>query len=194
MSRTTRCTAGRKIRLIGSVLRLEAAAVRRRSRRLGDHRSVSAATPVEASGCLLTTAGSRLSNRRLGESRTPALSPRRYWEWNDLEGGKSIQLLADWDRFRTDMLTFMESVEIILCPTAPAPAPLHGEGLETMFNYTLPYSLTGQPCVVVPSRRSRDGLPIGVQIVGRVWREDQAVAAARSIEATIGGWRQPSMI
>ena len=76
----------------------------------------------------------------------------------------------------------------------PAPAPLHGEGLETMFNYTLPYSLTGQPCVVVPSGRSRDGLPIGVQIVGRVWREDQAVAAARSIETTIGGWRQPTVI
>ncbi len=63
-----------------------------------------------------------------------------------------------------------------------------------MFNYTLPYSLTGQPCVVVPSGRSRDGLPIGVQIVGRAWREDQAVAAARSIETTIGGWRQPSMV
>jgi len=126
-----------------------------------------------------------------GASAGEFYTPR---EWSDLEGGKSVQLLADWDRFRTDMLTFMESVEIILCPTAPGPAPLHGEGLETMFNYTLPYSLTGQPCVVVPSGRSRDGLPIGVQIVGRVWREDQAVAAARSIETTIGGWRQPSMI
>jgi amidase len=92
------------------------------------------------------------------------------------------------------MLIFMESVEIILCPTAPAPAPLHGKGLEKMFNYTLPYSLTGQPCVVVPSGHSRDGLPIGVQTVGRVWREDQAVAAARTIETTIGGWRRPAMI
>ena len=76
-SRTTRFTAGREIRLIGSVLRLEAAGARRRSRRLGDRRSVSAATPVEASGCRLTTAGSRVSNRRLGESRTPALSRTR---------------------------------------------------------------------------------------------------------------------
>jgi len=118
---------------------------------------------------------------------------RRYWDWNDLEGGKTVELLADWDRFRTDMLTFMESVDVIVCPTAPTPAPLHGEGLDTMFNYTLPYSLTGQPCVVVPSGRSPDGLPIGVQIVGRVWREDQAIAAARTIETTIGGWRQPSM-
>jgi amidase len=42
----------------GSGLWPEAAAARRRSRRLGDRRSVSAATPVEASGCPLTTAGS----------------------------------------------------------------------------------------------------------------------------------------
>ena len=119
---------------------------------------------------------------------------RRYWGWNDLEGGKSVQLLADWDRFRSDMLAFMESVDLILCPTAPTPAPLHGHGADTMFNYTLPYSLTGQPCVVVPSGRSGDGLPIGVQIVGRVWREDQALAAARNIETAIGGWRRPSIM
>jgi hypothetical protein len=36
----------------------------------------------------------------------------------------------------------------------------------------------------VPSGRSRDRLPIGVQIVGRAWREDQAVAAAGSVETT----------
>jgi amidase len=143
----------------------------------------------------LRQSGARVTERCPANVGRNALDiTKRYWGWNDLEGGKTVQLLADWDRFRTDMLRFMESVEIILCPTAPTPAPLHSEGLATMFNYTLPYSLTGQPCVVVPSGRSRDGLPIGVQIVGRVWREDQAVAAARSVETTIGGWRQPSMI
>jgi amidase len=114
---------------------------------------------------------------------------RRYWDWDELEGGKSVQLLADWDRFRSGMLAFMETVEIVVCPTAPTPAPLHGEGLDTMFSYTLPYSLTGQPAVVVPAGRTRDGLPIGVQVVGRAWREDQAVAAARTVETAVGGWR-----
>lgn len=116
---------------------------------------------------------------------------RRYWSWEELPGGESVRLLAAWDVFRTRMLAFMESVDIIVCPTAPGPATLHGEGLETMFHYTLPFSLTGQPCVVVPSGRSGEGLPIGVQVVGRVWREDVAIAAARRIEATIGGWRRP---
>jgi amidase len=116
---------------------------------------------------------------------------RRYWSWEELPGGESVRLLAHWDAFRARMLAFMESVDIIVCPTAPGPAALHGEGLETIFHYTLPFSLTGQPCVVVPSGRSGEGLPIGVQVVGRVWREDVAIAAARRIDATIGGWRRP---
>jgi Asp-tRNA(Asn)/Glu-tRNA(Gln) amidotransferase A subunit family amidase len=89
------------------------------------------------------------------------------------------------------MLSFMESVDLILCPTAPAPAPPHGEDLDDMFRYTLPYSLSGQPCVVVPSGRSKDGLPIGVQVVGRTWREHEAIAAARCIEDALGGWCPP---
>jgi amidase len=116
----------------------------------------------------------------------------RCWRRDELNGGESVRLLAEWDAFRTRMLTFMESVDVIVCPTAPTPAAFHSEGLETMFQYTLPFSLTGQPCVVVPSGRSGEGLPIGVQVVGRLWREDLAIAAARHIEATVGGWRKPT--
>jgi amidase len=118
---------------------------------------------------------------------------RRYWRRDELDGGESMRLFADWDAFRTRILTFMASVDAIVCPAAPGPAAPHGEGLETMFHYTLPFSLTGQPCVVVPSGRSREGLPIGVQVVGRAWREDVAIAAARHIEATVGGWCRPPL-
>lgn len=116
---------------------------------------------------------------------------RRYWAWEELPGGESVRLLADWDAFRTRMLAFMDSFDLVVCPASPGPADVHGQGVETMFHYTLPFSLTGQPCVVVPSGRSRGGLPIGVQIVAAVWREDAAIAAARWIETTVGGWRRP---
>jgi amidase len=150
------------------------------------------AAAVRDAAAALGEAGANVTERCPAKVGHDALEiTRRYWGWNDLAGGESVRLLAEWDRFRTDVLTFMESVELILCPTAPGPAPLHGEDLEDMFRYTLPYSLTGQPCVVVPSGRSRDGLPIGVQVVGRAWREDQAIAAARCIEAALGGWRPP---
>jgi amidase len=116
---------------------------------------------------------------------------RRYWGWEDLRGGESLRLLSDWDGFRTRMLAFMGTFDLIVCPTSPGPANLHGEGLETMFHYTLPFSLSGQPCVVVPSGRSTDGLPIGVQVVGPVWRDDAVIAVARYLEETVGGWRKP---
>lgn len=116
---------------------------------------------------------------------------RRYWALEELPGGESVRLLADWDRFRTRMLVFMESVHVIVCPTSPGPADLHGEGLETMFHYTLPFSLSGQPCVVVPSGRSKEGLPIGVQVVGRIWWDDVVIAVAKYLKHTLGGWRRP---
>jgi amidase len=60
-----------------------------------------------------------------------------------------------------------------------------------MFNYTLPFSLSGQPCAVVPSGRSTEDLPIGVQVVGPVWREDVVLAVAGYLEHAVGGWRSP---
>jgi amidase len=151
-------------------------------------------TAVREAANALRDAGANVVERCPANVGRDALEiTRRYWGWNDLAGGESVRLLADWDRFRTNMLSFMELVDVILCPTAPAPAPLHGDNLDDMFRYTLPYSLSGQPCVVVPSGRSKDGLPIGVQVVGRTWREDEAIAAARCIEDTLGGWCPPPM-
>jgi amidase len=117
----------------------------------------------------------------------------RYWDWEELAGGESVRLLADWDRFRSKMLAFMEAFDVVLCPTSPAPAGPHGERNRTLFSYTLPFSLTGQPCVVVPTGRSMSGLPIGVQVVAPVWRDDVALAAAIFLERTVGGWRRPPL-
>jgi amidase len=36
---------------------------------------------------------------------------------------------------------------------------------------------------------SPEGLPIGVQVVARPWREDVALAVAQIIETTLGGWK-----
>ncbi len=58
------------------------------------------------------------------------------------------------------------------------PAPPHNQWDETEFIFTLPYSLTGQPAAVAPFGRSPEGLPIGVQIAARRWRDDQALAVA----------------
>ena len=53
------------------------------------------------------------------------------------------------------------------------------------------YNLTGWPGVTVRAGAARDGLPIGVQVVARPWREDVAFALARRIEAALGGYSAP---
>jgi amidase len=130
------------------------------------------------------------------QTRPPALDQVwditvRYWRSAELTGQEIERLKLDWDVFRTTMLGFVERYDLILCPVADEPAvPL---GMEGNGIYCLPYSLTGYPCAVVRAGTSPEGLPIGVQVVARPWRENVALAAAGQIEATLGGWSPPPL-
>jgi amidase len=117
----------------------------------------------------------------------------RYWARCRLSGREVEELYLEWDRFRTAMLAFIASRDLILCPVAARPAPRHEEPAPWLFDYTLPFSLTGWPCVVVRAGTAADGLPIGVQLVGRAWREDVALAAAHVVEAALPDWPGPPL-
>ncbi|MFW8642923.1 amidase family protein [Rhizobium beringeri] len=60
--------------------------------------------------------------------------------------------------------------------------------------YTALFNATGQPAISLPLGSSRDGLPIGIQLVARFGREDLLLAAARQIEEEVdsapGVWGQ----
>jgi amidase len=53
------------------------------------------------------------------------------------------------------------------------------------------FNLTGWPAAVVPAGATPRGLPIGVQIVARPWREDVALAVAEVLQQALGGWQRP---
>ena len=99
------------------------------------------------------------------------------------------------DRYRSEMLAFMENYDVILCPTDAFPALIHSEAeLEDAWKgwtYTSAYNMTGWPGVVVRGGTTSDGMPIGVQIVARPWREDVALAVAQLLETSLGGWQRP---
>ena len=81
-----------------------------------------------------------------------------------------------------------------ICPAAPGPAaPLAGKHGPGPFVFTLPFSLTGWPVVAVRAGASNEGLPIGVQVAARPWRDDVALALAEQIEASLGGWQAPDI-
>jgi amidase len=58
-------------------------------------------------------------------------------------------------------------------------------------NWIPPATLTGCPAVVAPIGRTRDGLPVGIQILGPIWEDATPIAAARLLAAEIGGFEAP---
>lgn len=58
--------------------------------------------------------------------------------------------------------------------------------------YTMPFSLSGHPAVVIPIGHTEAGLPIGMQIVGKRWHEMNLLAITQQLDAIVGDFRHPS--
>jgi amidase len=99
-----------------------------------------------------------------------------------------------WGRLKREFLTWVQSCDAVVCPAAPSPAMLLSDQHDPKpFVFTLPFSLTGWPVVVVRAGTSSGGMPIGVQVAARPWRDDVALATARQIEVALGGWQPPNL-
>ena len=107
------------------------------------------------------------------------------------------RIIEEMDNVRSRLLAFMQNTDIILCPVHPTPAVPHGGSDAPEFgrgdSYSVAFNVTGWPAATVRAGTSPEGLPIGVQIVGKPWREDQVLAVAKVIEAELGGWKRPSI-
>ena len=99
------------------------------------------------------------------------------------------------DHFRSQMLSFMADYDLIVCPANANPAIKNGTYYQHRpgYSYTATYNVTGWPGVVVRAGTSPEGMPIGVQIIARPWREDVALAVAQFIETEFGGWQPPEL-
>jgi amidase len=106
-------------------------------------------------------------------------------------------LLRRWDAYRAAMLAWGEPYDLLLSPVCDGAAPPHGgladrDGVDPAC-FATPYSLTGWPVATVRCGSSPEGMPIGVQLVARPWRDDVALAAAAALELVLGGWRPPPL-
>nr|WP_230968014.1 amidase family protein [Nostoc sp. WHI] len=55
----------------------------------------------------------------------------------------------------------------------------------------MPFNLSGHPAVVIPIGQTYNGLPIGMQIVGKRWREMELLAIAQELDKVVGDFRHP---
>jgi Asp-tRNA(Asn)/Glu-tRNA(Gln) amidotransferase A subunit family amidase len=130
---------------------------------------------------------------------------REFYMWTAAEPAHTgDSLLNAWlgrDELREKVLMQMRKYPILICPTAAIPAFVHGEREWQVEGTTVKYldawgycewfNLLGFPAVVVPMGTSNEGLPIGVQIVGRPWEEELVLSVAAKLEAERGAWQAP---
>jgi aspartyl-tRNA(Asn)/glutamyl-tRNA(Gln) amidotransferase subunit A len=87
-----------------------------------------------------------------------------------------------------DFKQAFEKVDLLLTPTAPTPAFAAGEKMDdpvAMYLndvFTVPASLAGLPGISVPAGLSSDGLPLGLQLIGKPFDEETVVRGARALE------------
>ncbi len=107
-----------------------------------------------------------------------------------------IRRNAYYDAFRR----FFESYDLLLTPTLPCEAFPVGQanpdsiaGRETTYlgwtAFTYPFNLTGSPAATVPAGFTENGLPVGLQIVGRRGEDAIVLSAAAALE-NLRPWAQ----
>jgi amidase len=113
-----------------------------------------------------------------------------------------LHACVERDTVRAEILRQMKEVTILLSPVSARPAFRHGEGNwrsgeKENYRDTMRYSqwlnLAGFPGAVVPMGKSAEGLPIGVQVIGRPYEEELVLAVAEAMERGRGAWQAPKI-
>jgi amidase len=126
------------------------------------------------------------------------LNMRRYFE-----------ALTVRDAIIEDVERFLTGFDAWLCPVSSTPAFTHravgsgkiGEAIDVdgqnvhywtaNASYTTIFNLTGNPVVVLPVARSKQGLPIGIQLVGRRWHDMELLAVGSKLTEVVGPFQRP---
>lgn len=144
-------------------------------------------------------------------SRASVVQLRQIYAGREDEGGSFVswrlrtaddvaaptldEYIANWmerDRLREELLRWMETTPIIIGPVGATPAYEHdtlkvtveGKTMGTFraFSYAQAFNVFDLPVVTVPAGRSKEGLPIGIQIVGPPFAEEMILRAAEIVE------------
>jgi len=110
------------------------------------------------------------------------------WTAEQLTDGQTAR-----KRLVNRMWRFMGDYDLLLSPTLTVPPfPVHMQGPERVegrmvastswLGFTSPINMTGQPAASVPAGFTRQGLPVGLQIVGRHLADASVLRASAAYE------------
>jgi len=103
-------------------------------------------------------------------------------------------------RIAEDFRHAWESVDAVLTPTTPGPAFAQGERMDDPIAmylndvFTVPASLAGLPAISVPAGLSKEGLPLGLHLIGRPFDEETVLHVAQVLEDAAGFDAKPAFL
>jgi aspartyl-tRNA(Asn)/glutamyl-tRNA(Gln) amidotransferase subunit A len=141
--------------------------------------------------------GMRAIAKQLGDKMTPHLKAVIETQWTDEQFTDAMVMRK---HVCNKMWRFMRKYDLLLTPTLAVPpfevgiqGPTVIDGKEVdqfeWLHFTYPMNLTGQPAATVPAGWTDDGLPVGLQIVGRHLGDAMVLRASACFEAA-QPWKQ----
>jgi aspartyl-tRNA(Asn)/glutamyl-tRNA(Gln) amidotransferase subunit A len=111
----------------------------------------------------------------------------------DTRAADYLAALEVQKRMRDEFSTVLTQVDAIIAPTVPITAPLIGENVTqiesveepvrgALIRLNRPANFTGLPAISLPCGWSEGNLPIGLQLIGSEWAEEQLAAIAHLFE------------
>ncbi len=125
-----------------------------------------------------------------------SLSENGDEHWQQLQTDRK-KLIATWEAFFTQY-------DVFICPITYGPAIKkcpQGSALQgdhalmpyaDYFPYANIFNATGHPCIVVPMGLNKDGLPVGIQVVGPYYSESMLIQFARLLAPYTPGFVKPA--
>ena len=127
--------------------------------------------------------------------------PPEFWHWDEIGRTMTVtQFIADQE-MRTEVLDALRSVldryDLLVSPTLAClavtnasdgntlgPAEINGEAIDRLIGWCMTYLINfiGYPAASVPAGIAENGLPVGMQIVGRRYADADVIAASAEFE------------
>ncbi len=121
-----------------------------------------------------------------------------------LKMGRYVDALTKRDRLISQLEAFLSHWDAWLCPVTVGSAfehcktgqPIKIDGRDVPYftanmSFTTVFNMTGSPVVVLPAGQSKAGLPIGIQVVGRLWNDMALLSVAEALTEVTGGFQSP---
>ncbi len=105
----------------------------------------------------------------------------------DAEGARAMEGAAN------ELQAVLQMADVLLLPTTPQTAfPFDSDPPQSLADFTAPANLAGLPALSLPAGWTEDGLPVGIQLIGRAGEDLSLLALGAQLEAALNAWRPPT--